>query len=150
MLQSGPAGVKTSFRTLSTDNCIWAKTPLHTVCCLAYVHGCTLLIEANANHGVCPYCSNGCSESTGMLVHAQAGLQSRYGTFNVSEYETCLVILQTPCVAGCWVSGNALNSECCQLGCATRGVTCGASAGPLGGPGWVRSLPGGACCWPQP
>ena len=84
-----------------------------------------------------------------MLVLVQAGLQSRYGTFNVSEYETCLVILQTPFVAGCWVSGNALNSECCQLGCATRGVTCGASAGPLGGPGWARSLPGGACCWPQ-
>ena len=40
--------------------------------------------------------------------------------------------------------------DCSQLSCATRVVTCGASAGRLGGPGWARSLLGGACCWPQP
>ena len=50
--------MKARIGTLSTDNYIWAKAPLHTVCCLAFVHGCTLLIEANANSGGFVYCSN--------------------------------------------------------------------------------------------
>ena len=103
------------------------------------------------DHQSCLHCGNlllpMCAS---MLVKAQAGLHSRLGTLKVSEYEMGLVFLQTPFIAGYWCPGNALNSKCCQMGHATRVVTCGASAGPLGGPGWARTLPGGACCWPQP
>ena len=85
MLRLGPAGVKTRFGTLSTDNCIWAKTSLHTVYCLAYIQRRTLLIQAGARitgfASIAAVCCG--SKCAGMLVHAQAGLQSRLRTFNV-------------------------------------------------------------------